>query len=316
MKPTIEIILTSICNFACDYCISSSNHKQNFIMENGKKRWIKTPDEYAVSASGFPKVVEVNESTENSVYEDIFKNGHFTNNQALDARKLIYYVKRNLKGWQLVISGGEPLVYPGIDKLLKILSEDNDIILLTNSSKIQQHPDIVDNPRIFLRIGFHPEYRDLMEFYENISFIKSRSDNYIVNYVHHPRHREKGTDVEYVELLKENDIQYEVSPFKGSHKGKEYNYDVGLFDESFLTEEYVNIFPEEEKLIPGKSFLTMYGNGDVYACHRKKAYNGTLNSGNLMLMPSIDNLHCIEEGTCHCDSMRAYNIINEQQSKK
>lgn len=314
MKPTIEIILTSVCNFACDYCISGSNHKQNFIIENGKKRWIKMPDEY-VTVNGYPKIIKVNSDTANEVYEDAFKNGYFTDNQVLDPRKLIYYVKRNLKGWRLVISGGEPLIYPGISSLLEILSKDNEIILLTNASKIQSFPEIVDNENIFFRVGFHPEHRDMFEFLENIEFIKSRTDRYIVNYVHHPRHRDKGTDIEFVDVLKENNLEYEISPFKGSYKGKEYNYEAGLFDESFLTPEYVNIFPEEEKLIPGQSFLTMYGNGDVYACHRKKAYNGTLQSGNLMLMPSTDNLHCIAEGTCHCDSMRAYNII-EQKAKK
>lgn len=311
MKSTIEIILTSICNFSCDYCISGSNHKQNFIIDNGKKRWVDTPDEYA-TVNGFPKIIEVTEDTGNDVYESAFKNGHFTNNQALDARKLIYYVKRNLKGWRLVISGGEPLIYPGIDKLLKTLSKDNEIVLLTNASKIQQHSELLDNPNIFFRVGFHPEYRDLIEFYENIAFMKSRTDKYIINYVHHPRHAAKGSDIEYVDMLKEWNFNYEVSPFKGTYKNTVYNYEAGLFDESFLTDDYVNIFPEEEKLIPGQSFLTMYGNGDVYACHRKKAYNGTLDSGNLSLMPSVDDLHCISEGTCHCDSMRAYNIIEKQ----
>jgi organic radical activating enzyme len=311
MKSTIEIILTSICNFACDYCISGSNHKQNFIIEDGKKRWVDIPDEYA-TVNGFPKIIEVSEDTDNDVYEDAFKNGYFTTNQALDARKLIYYIKRNLKGWRLVISGGEPLIYPGIDKLLKTLSKDNEIILLTNASQIQNHSELLANPNIFFRVGFHPEYRDLTEFFENITFMKSKTDNYIINYVHHPRHASKGTDVEYVNMLKEWDFSYEVSPFKGTYKDVTYNYDAGLFDENFLTEDYVNEYPEDEKLIPGESFLTMYGNGDVYACHRKKAYNGTLDSGNLSLMPSVDGLHCISEGTCHCDSMRAYNIIDKQ----
>ena len=313
MKPTIEIILTSVCNFSCDYCISGSNHKQNFIINNGKKKWIETPDEYKTGLDGYPKIIDVNDLTENSVYEDAFKNGYFTTNQALDARKLIYYVKKNLKGWQLVISGGEPLIYPGIYKLLTILSKDNDIILLTNASKIQKYPELLDNPRIFFRIGFHPEYRDLSEFYENITYVKNRTNNYIVNYVHHPRHNNKGSDIEYVNMLKEWDFNYEVSPFKGSYKGNEYNYESGLFDESFLTQDYVNEYPEDEKLIPGATFLTMYGNGDVYACHRKKAYNGTLGSGKLTLIPSVDGLECISKGKCNCDSMRAYKIIQDKK---
>ena len=28
-----------------------------------------------------------------------------------------------------------------------------------------------------------------------------------------------------------------------------------------------------------------------------------------------DGLDCIQEGTCHCDSMRAYKIIGDQQTK-
>ena len=309
MKSKIEILLLQPCNFSCDYCISGSNHKQNYIVEDGKKKWIPMPADFETSYDGFPKIVAVDSTTPNEVYEDVFKTGKLTSNQALDPKKLIYYVKKFLPEFDLVISGGEPLLYPGIDKLIKILTETNDVILLTNGSLIQKHPDLLKNPRVFFRIGFHPDFREMDEFYENISFIKQHTDLYVVNYVHHPRHAARKKDIEFVNLLKEWDFRYEVTPFKGEYKGQQYDYHEGVYDENFLSVPYSDIVPSGDKLVPGESFLTMYGDGNVWSCHRKKTQNVNIDKGVFMKYASVNGLECIEGDNCHCDSMRAYRHI-------
>ena len=311
MKSTIEIILLSRCNFSCDYCIAGSNRKENWINVEGKKVFIDNPDEILADSSGFPVIVKVDDTTPNEVYEDVFRKGKLTNNQALDPRRLMYYASKNLKGWDIVLSGGEPLMYPGVDKIIESFTQHSDVILLTNASLIQKFPHLLKNPRVFFRVGFHPEYRKMDEFFENMTFISERTDNYVVNYVHHPRHRKNDRDKGFVDMLKEFGFRYEVTPFKGEWKGKNYDYDVGLFDPSFLTETYVESVPEDEKLVPGISFMSMYADGEVWSCHRKKTMTGVMQTGLFQPYESIKGLDCISKGNCGCDSMRAYRSIGK-----
>jgi len=310
INPTLEVTLISRCNFKCDYCSSRSNLPWNWVMENGKKKYIKKSDEIIAGSDMLPVIVNVDSNTSNEVFEDIFRTGKLTNNEAFDISKLVSYVKNNLSGWDIVISGGEPLLYPNIDYWLSKLTETNDVILYTNASLIQKFPKILQNKKVYLRIGFHPNYREMDEFFENMLFIKKQTDNYVVNYVLHPRHGETGKDIEYISFLQENDFLYEVTPFRGKYKGVSYGHsskDV-IYGKEKITPTYLEGMGRMERLSPGTSYLTLYSDGALNYCHGDKRVVGTLDDGKYN-----PGRGCDKGCASTCASIQTFKAINKNR---
>ena len=315
MNKTMEIILLAGCNFSCDYCISGSNKNKKW--KNQYKKVVKWPSSVLTNERGFPIVVDVDENTTEEEYESYYKDGKLTLGQAIDGEKLIKYASEKFIGWDLIVSGGEPLLYPNIDVILNHFTMHSDVILLTNASLIQKFPNLMENPKIFFRIGFHPDYRDLSEFYENVLFLANRTDNYIINYVHHPKHRESGKDIEYIDMLKEWGFRYEITAFKGKWKGVQYEFKADtIFDKEFISEAYTELVPNQEKLLPGISFGTMYGTGKVYSCHRTEIEMGSVSGDDLVLSKPKRGYSCLAHDVCGCDSMRAYRNIEKIKNSK
>lgn len=309
MRPIIEIVLHPICNFYCDYCIAECSREAFAVDQTGKKVFTKRPDYIAKDHNGDVIIEHLPKNEPPERILEVVREGKLTSEEAIDFKMLLPYIQEHLPGWDIAISGGEPLLYPNIDKYLEELSKTHRIILLTNGSLAKDHLSLLSNKNIFFRIGYHPEYRKRTEFIDTVALFHAYTKQYLVNYMHHPRHRNGNKDDEYIKLLQNYNFNYEISPFKGEFENYMYDYQLGLFDRKSISPHFTDHVEQNDKWLPGKTFLTMYGNGRIYSCHNMRSVHGDVRKNIFSIRADQKFPHCIND-QFHCDSMRAYrNVI-------
>ena len=281
-KGLVDLIAVANCNFRCDYCISKSNKEKNpiYMKENGEIDFIDVPEPsgiYESNRTGAPY------GRENYV-RWVLDQKKVMRDKFLDVDKTVEYVRKNFKDYVIAFSGGEPLIYPYIDRFIIELCETNPVILHTNGSLIRNHAGLLDIPSDHLvwRIGFHPEYRTMEEFKKTIKTFKDSNAKFIVNYMVHPRHIENGTFDKNIEFLNGIGIDYETTRFEGEYKGERY----GLKCEPRVWEENLDGSKLLDcDLVPGDSFFAVLSTGEVFNCHNYAVSCGNIYTGRFERIP-------------------------------
>lgn len=308
----LDIGITHICNFSCDYCIAGSNvtssvnvqkqvdgevhiaHRDLRNVPLAKRRARDIP-------TGYVDYIHWLNTTNIGMPPDWF----------IDLDLLTDFLRTHARNWIIGISGGEPLRYPHIDKWLQEISKTHRIILLTNLSLIESNKSILDIPsdRMFYRVGFHPDYRSIDRFLKHLSYIRNTKP-YIVNYVLHPRHIHDGSYAKYLDMFNSEGIAYEVTRFEGTYNGIEYSHRNPLSDEeSMIIHEARYVSPPQlDSNIIGKSYAIMRGNGRIYECNECTTLIGNLYQ-DWFNPQSIPHNQCFNNG-CNCSSLTAHNNIS------
>lgn len=103
----------------------------------------------------------------------------YAGNDWLNYNDLINLIKK-FKAKHIILSGGEPTMYPQIDKLLLEISDKN-IILVTNASNEvswwEKNLKYINYPIL----GYHVEYADLQSFVDICEYISQHNSNVKVN---------------------------------------------------------------------------------------------------------------------------------------
>lgn len=122
----------------------------------------------------------------------------------------------------LVITGGEPFIYPNFVELIERLSQFcYHINISTNASgDLEGFVKRVDPKKVSLSLSFQPEFEKLERFIEKLLFIRKHGFDGCINFVAYPPYikdisslRQRFASIE--ETLK-------VIPFWGKHEGKKY----------------------------------------------------------------------------------------------
>lgn len=350
MNPIFEVSITAHCNFACSYCIAST---EEFISAKNDKTgeitlgWlfpttkkedsmILQPDgEYKVQYSpmkwlkGDPVTGEVRDTTEKCIARNR-KNkqppviGTPDGIVAMNLKKLVLFVQTHLAGWDIVISGGEPLIVPGLDECITEITKTNNVKLLSNCFLIKKHVNLLENPRVSIKVGYHPEFRDVAEFKDKMEFMKLHTDRFYVNFVKHPRMEKDNFKnfFKYRQVLIDLDVKYDVTMFKGIWEGKSYGtlwedeQSAGMpigKNKEYISEHSLDPLVKDNFMWnPGKTFLTAYADGIILECHNAVVEMGNINDNTLKLEPEgfIKELGCLHT-RCKCDSQNSYRYWNK-----
>lgn len=293
-NSVVEVSISNFCNFSCDYCISGASHKKIPINPDGTVRIFK---DLTFNSRGIVDLQRIrrlglvirggkgntfNFGIENPDGSIDREGDHVLEHDFIDYGKLLIFLRSYMKGWVVQLGGGEPLHNPKILEFLNDLVTTHRVILLTNLSLIKARKEIlnIDPSKLFYRVGFHPEQYKIELYHENLSIIKNAGKDYVVNYMLHPRHLVNGMAKAYVDFLKDNDFNYEVTRFHGEWNGVTYpTKEISPIDLELLSGHSIENNYISDPNIPGTSYMSIYPDGNIYQCSKKVTCLGNIYKG-------------------------------------
>ncbi|MDD5130368.1 MAG: radical SAM protein [Candidatus Omnitrophica bacterium] len=122
----------------------------------------------------------------------------------------------------LIITGGEPFIYPNFVEIIKELSEFCFHINISSNSSgdLKSFVEEVDPQKVSLSVSFHPQFDTLDDFIRRLLFIRQHKFNGCVNFVAYPVFTGKINFYrESFAAIKET---LKIIPFFGQYQGKVY----------------------------------------------------------------------------------------------
>lgn len=319
-----EISVSNFCNFACDYCISNSSNKKIPTHSDGSARIFKDLRYNERGIVDFRRIKKYglvirggigNTYNFGIINSDgtIDRDGdHVLETDIIDYSKLLNFIRTKLVGWVIQVGGGEPLHNPQITNFLFELVKTHRVILMTNLSLIGSHKSIldIDSDSMYYRIGFHPEQYPISGYLRNLNILRDAGKQYIVNYVLHPRHLNNGLAKAYVDVLRDNEINHEVTRFKGVWDGASYpTTKIDNRELELLSPHSIEYNVELNPNTPGTSYISIYPDGNVYQCSTKTMCMGNIYRG-VNWMHHVPLPNCFGK-ICTCQSVISQeNVIN------
>jgi MoaA/NifB/PqqE/SkfB family radical SAM enzyme len=148
-------------------------------------------------------------------------------------RNIYLSVEEWLKHWKriqekygqivLIITGGEPFIYPNFIELIKELSKICfHINISTNSSiGLERFVEEIDPQRVSISLSFQREFDSLADFIERVKLIRKHNFKGCLNLVAYPRflyHLENDKK----SLFEETQEEFKIIPFFGKYKDLDY----------------------------------------------------------------------------------------------
>lgn len=256
-----------------------------------------------------------------------------------DRKKVVYPgLSRWIEVWQEIyerygsseihITGGEPFIYPSFIELITTLSKIHTLEIITNLALDVN--DVIKNvtpDRVRIGTTFHPEFANLNEFIEKHNILRAHGFETWANYVLYPPIL--GKVAEYKSKFDELGIPFNMQPYLGFYREKEYP--MGYSDEelSFLRECYQDDDIVNKKTIEwktnqpkrnmkgkpcrmGQMYAKIYPTGEAYRCCASDVLRiGNLIEGTFELLN--EPLPCESE---HCFCWRCMLMDNEEGWKQ
>ncbi|HLD29536.1 MAG TPA: hypothetical protein VJC03_04280, partial [bacterium] len=121
----------------------------------------------------------------------------------------------------LHISGGEPFIYPDFISLAAHLIKNFTVEFDTNLSfDVDEFMAKVGTERVKFATAFHPRFADFEIYIGKLLKLKKAGYDLGVNYVAYPEQlAEMG---EYRKRFEEVHISFDIMPFRGTYRGREY----------------------------------------------------------------------------------------------
>lgn len=204
-------------------------------------------------------------------------------------RNRILSVSEWLKCWQriydnynrcaILVTGGEPFIYPDFHELIKELAKIHyPINISTNSSGniesfagVLKEIDVIsnkDNKRVSVTLSFHPEYDSLDKVLQKNAILKSYGlDAEFINLVAYPPFLE-NIDILVKKALTAGD-KLKVIPFIGCYEGRQYpdSYDAGEKQVLGIDEKWMENTSKKGKICyAGKKSALIFPDGKVVRC--------------------------------------------------
>ena len=150
------------------------------------------------------------------------RNIYLSANQWMEHWNRIY---RKYGTCYILITGGEPTIYPNFIELISKLSQIHYPINISSnaSGDLGSFVEKIDPKKVSLSISFQPEFARLDEFLEKLIFLRRHKFDGCINLVAYPPFLNNLE--EYRKRFSSQNEQLKVIPFWGSFKGKNYPYD-------------------------------------------------------------------------------------------
>ncbi len=217
-------------------------------------------------------------------------------------------------------SGGEPFMYPGFFKLLRLIGENHTLNITTNLSFdadefIKEVGPVADKAQLVISASFHPEFVRLEEFIEKICYLKSKGIYASASLVAWPAFLKNMPAIK--EEMEKNKIEFLIIPLQGTISDKKYPEAYTDEERKFLegfsvltsnpaSKDMADFKIKQENLAlkkrlcrMGQNFGMIRPNGDVYRCctFEKTAYLGNLIAGTFKL---LEQPQWCEITPCNC----------------
>jgi MoaA/NifB/PqqE/SkfB family radical SAM enzyme len=231
-----------------------------------------------------------------------------------DFDKVIDSINALGKKCKVIITGGEPFLYPDFINACKRLSGNNDVLVLSNisSSDVYRFADLLDPTRVTLKPSFHIEIAEqlslIYDFIRKIKYLRERKFDANPRTVAHPN--VLGKFIKYHTLFKQNGITLEAKPFSGTYMLRtypnSYSADTKKWLSKYVPDNYKKkmgngVFEpldfKNKVCKAGKNFIHIDSNGDIHRCPQSEAGVTNIYKGGIRL--SEHALPC-KEMKCFC----------------
>jgi len=200
--------------------------------------------------------------------------------------------------WLILLTGGEPFLYPRFTELCKALTQKHTITMTTNLShpSVYEFADSIDPEKVLsISASFHydelKKHNLLDDFVDKCRYLQERGFRLLVNFVAFPPHIsriEKDTD-----MFHKLGIETIVYGYRGMYDGKEYPQ---AYNKTEL--EFLNTYAlDDTELMIARGKMNFYGkhchagsryfvmkeNGDLQRCFTLPKVIGNLFEGNIPL---------------------------------
>jgi len=249
-------------------------------------------------------------------------NKYFSVEQWIDAWHRIYEKYGSV---HIIISGGEPIIYPSFFDLIKELLKEHTIEIITNLSCSQEQlVDFMNHlplNRLEFGISFHPLFTSFETFLEKVLFIKNKGIFFTINYVAYP------PELRRISYFKDKFIQNELDiiilPFRGEYndivypqgytekeKSSIYNLSSSLsLVQKKQLDQFMNLNKSKGKLCyAGQRYARINPDGQVLRCAPDKKILGYLFDRDFSL---LEHPMPCESEECFCEFIYVDSIVKD-----
>lgn len=241
--------------------------------------------------------------------------------EELELRNRAYTQKDWLTFWEMmrdkygqmsiVISGGEPFIYPDFLRLLKRLTQIHLVEVCTNLFfDVNKITGDFSPQKLILHPSFHPYFANLEEFIEKLKVLKSAGWELGPIIVAYPPLLNKMAY--FKKRFKENGIDVFIQPFVGRYQDKDYPQSYtseerenlsSLVDKDLTKYQLQNLNPKGALCAAGSSYFRVHPDGSISRCAAAKRELGRIEDKGFKL---LGRASACESEFCICNSEAVY----------
>lgn len=228
----------------------------------------------------------------------------------LEASQWVYVWRKIYKDYgesEIVISGGEPFIYPNFMDMAISISKIHILEFCTNLSfDVRPIVDSIHPKRARIGVSFHPEFSELDSFAKKVFFLRDSGFEVWVNFVPWPPFFSRIEELK--NTFEPHGVRVVIQPFSGKYNG--IDYPRGYTDEEKkilnIFEDIANVkvvdFKTTDKALKAEKFCRM---GENYAfIHPDGTTDRCCKDTSIKLGNIIDGSFRLLEGPAPCQADR------------
>lgn len=221
---------------------------------------------------------------------------------------------------RILITGGEPFIYPRFVEIMHNLSQDFSIGFDTNLSCSKELlVDFVsktERSNISIGLSFHPKFAEYESFLEKALFLKEEGYQICVQYVSYPEQIQLMP--QYRDKFKDSGLYFIPLPFRGSYKGLDYPASFNQEERKLIYNSTDNLDSEHKERVEkqlnqvkvkmkmcraGQDYARIDADGTVFRCGHSVSSPENKPMGNFFDkdFKFLESPLCCEQDVCPCE---------------